>query len=115
MSCIRQLTEECSHSPHLILVLVFQYDVQRVDNAYLKIKQQLKLNKYLFTKLNNKVPGIYPSSVNKMQIMSSCPQPFSARTPSGGSTTARIILQISVHVNAMFVGVIELLWVKLMH
>ena len=39
--------------------------------------------------------------VKAMLIKRSTPQPFSANTPSGGSKTAKIILQISEQVNGI--------------
>jgi hypothetical protein len=47
------------------------------------------------------IPGINPKQVRPMLIRRSTPHPFSASTPRGGRMTARMNLQMSVHVKAM--------------
>jgi len=47
------------------------------------------------------IPGMNPSIVSAILMSRSTPQPFSAKTPKGGKMMAKMILQISVHVNGM--------------
>lgn len=50
----------------------------------------------------HQVPGMKPSRVSPILIRKSTLHPRSASTPKGGRITARITLQISVQVMAMF-------------
>ena len=51
------------------------------------------------------LPGMYPRTVSRMLISTSLSQrSFSAKTPKGGSRTARMILQMSPTVNAIMLG-----------
>lgn len=48
------------------------------------------------------IPGINPSNVNPILIKRSTPHPRSAKTPKGGKIKAKMNLQMSVQVKAIF-------------